>query len=269
MELFMNHIRHTCKIFWELLRHDILLILPKLPNHFLNYMVIAPALFTIGVCYLQAPLYFSFNATEFSTLMLPANVIVLLLIIAFNALFDFLWDLEEDRTTNYIITTINYRLLIVQKIIFSALYTFIGIAPFFIIAKLILGPLFDTTNTNWFSLFCVLVCGCLCIAAYYMLAFCFIKIRQLNILWGRCNLIIIILARMPFSIDQAATYYKPLHIIMSINPLSYCTEGLHHALNTTNNSFFSVAVCCGVLLSTTVLCTTISFFGLKRRLDLL
>lgn len=250
----------------EFFKRDFCITAAKLADYTVNYLIISPFIFNIGVGYLQAPLYFAHDPTAFCMRMLPGNLLILVMALTFRTAFDLLFDLENNKFISYQITLLNPRLILVERVIFGTVYTFCSVAPFFLIAKISLGQLFNTTATSWPAVFLVTLAGSFCCAAYHLLAICFISTKQVSMLWIRVNFFIIMLARLPIPIQQAKSYSALLSCAMYASPIGYFVEGINRAL-TGDERFFPLIVSISILCLTGIACTVISWFVFKKRID--
>lgn len=248
--------------FWR----DFKSIASGLKDYTLNYMIISPLIFNTAVGFLQAPIYFSQNPAAFATRMIPGNLLIFMMSLTFRIAYELLFDLEHDRFILYQTLLINPRILLSQRIFFGALYTFCSIAPFFFIAKIALGTLFLAENASWIQLLWILFLGSLAFSAYHFCAVTIISINQISTLWIRVNFFMIMLGRIPLAISKANQYSLFLSWSMHINPASYFIEGIHRSLSQ-SHEFFSITICSFVLLSTTLICTIISWHKFQKRID--
>lgn len=259
---WMNNI---CLII-EFLRRDFYITAAKLSDYTLNYLLISPLIFNIGVGFLQAPIYFAHDPVAFCNRMLPGNLLMLMMALSFRNAYDLLFDLENNKFVNYQLMLLDARLILFERILFGTLYTFFSVAPFFFVAKMVLGGLLDSSNISWISVYSVIFAGAFCCSAYHMLAVCIISLRQVSMLWIRVNFFLTTLARLPIPIQQAYLYSDFLSYAMYACPMVYFVEGINRVFSK-SSVFFALPICIGVLFASGIIFTALSCIMFKKRVD--
>ncbi len=250
----------------EFLRRDFYITAAKLSDYTVNYVLISPLIFNIGVGFLQAPIYFSHDPVAFCNRMLPGNLLMLMMALSFRNAFDLLFDLENNKFVNYQLMLLNPRLILVERILFGTLYTFFSVAPFFFVAKMILGNLLSSSDVSWIGVYGVIFAGAFCCSAYHMFTVCVISLRQVSMLWIRVNFFLTTLARLPIPIRQAYLYSDFLSYAMYACPMVYFVEGVNRAF-TQSTVFFALPISMGVLLVSGIIFTVLSWIMFKKRVD--
>jgi len=162
---------------------------------------------------------------------------------------------------------LNPQLIILQRILFSALFGFLTMIPFFPVSKLLMQSALETTHTSWPALFFMLLCGSLCAAAYNMVAILLIpSSRQLGSFWNRANNLLVSLGGfwIPWYITNQFSGMLAKAILLT--PFIYFSEGLRQAI-VGGEQFFSLGICIAGLLGFTTLFTLASFVLFKRKID--
>lgn len=257
----------TIKTFFQFLARDYYRYKKDIKVYLINFSIIRPALYSISLAYIQVNVLFGSGQKELCTIFFIGNAMLIILILTFQLAFRLLFDLEYNKFVNYQITIIHPRLLLLQRIVFSTLFTFFVLLPFFPISKLILQSYLVTTNASWTKMFIVLFFGSLCLSCYNTLCSCIIKSsNNIASLWMRLNFPMMMLGGMwaPLSVVKSVAPW--LTYLLYINPITYLTEGLRRAI-LGGDQFLPVTTCISALLALSILFTLLSFHFFKKRLD--
>lgn len=168
-------IRKSCLIFWQFLRRDYHQYRKQLGKFFINYGLIRPLLFSFSLSYLQANIIFRTQQTTSTTIFLVGNALLVILVVSFVLSISLLFDFEQDRFIDYQLSILHPKLIIIERIIFSSLFTFVLMLPFFPVSKLLLQDGVATSNASWPQTFLMLYAGALFCSSYHLLAVCVMK----------------------------------------------------------------------------------------------
>jgi hypothetical protein len=262
-----NHTIHTISVFVQYMRRELYVYKKQLPQLLVNHTLILPVMFSISIAYLQARSYFGANAHGMSTLLFSGNIIIPLMTTAFSIMFALFFDLQGPRFVTYQITMLNPRLVVLQRLLFGWLLTFILTAPFYPIGKLLLRTELNTANTSWPAVFAMVLVSTLFCTSYHLLAAIYItNPASINMLWARVNGPMLSLGGLfiPFFIMQqfSALFGK----LMYLNPGIYITDGLRQAI-IGGEQFLPLWLCMGVLTGCSIVCFMFSVVVFKKRLD--
>ena len=254
-------------IFWQFFKRDIHVHVKNIQDYILNYVISFPILFGITFAFLMGRIYFEKGADASGTLLFAGNIIIVLMLLTYKEAITLLFDLKGSRIIDYQITLMHPRLVILERIVFSALFTFIMSLPFFPVAKLVLWSHFDTSNASWPALILMLFFGSFCVASYHQCAALVLESpEQISSLWARMNNVLISFGG--FWVPWYAIYqYDPLlGSIVRINPILYITEGIRQAL-IGGDQFFGIAHCVAMLSLFTCIFILASWYLFKKRVD--
>lgn len=255
------------RTFLEFIYRDAYVYWQRSTSYFINYCIIYPAIFSFAIGYLQANLFFGPGSEKVGTIVFIGHVIIIVFVLANNLTMNLLFDLEGVRFIDYQITILSPRLVLLERIIFASLFTFIMAIPFFPIAKLILMQGLVTQNTSWFFVYVLLYIGALSCAAYHQFAACVIESsRQMRSFWMRFNFIMITLGGI-FTPWYITYKFSPLlGYLMLLNPLVYITDGLRQAI-VGGKEFLPIWVCIIALCIFTTIFTILSWHAFKKKVD--
>ena len=161
-------------IFLHFINRDMRVYRKQLHNFIINYVVLFPLIFSFGFAYLGPNIVFKHQGPEVGAILLSGTLLLITLVCSYKLAIPLLFDMESNKFISYQISLLNPRLVILERIIFTGMFTFFLIVPFFAMAKLFLGNYLDTTNTSWPSLIIVLLLGSMCASSYNILASCII-----------------------------------------------------------------------------------------------
>lgn len=258
---------HSLRIFLQFFLRDLYVYRTQSWTYVINYCLIYPAMHSLIWGYIYPTIYFGANSSLAATTLFAGTIVVHLVVLANIVNIGLLFDLENVRYIDYQITLLSPRLIIVQRILFTSLFTFIILLPFYPIAKLFLGSWFITTNTSWIALVLILYLGALCCSAYTQFYACIVpSSAYLRSYWMRINFALITFAGMLFPWHITKQFSPLLGYIVALNPLLYITEGLRQAI-LGSELYLPLWVCCSMLLFWTSILTIMAWYFFKKRVD--
>lgn len=253
-------------IFLQLMRRDIYVYSKQFKTYFINYVLIYPLKLGIFFAYLQKNIYFSSQNAEQGTMLFVGSLIIPLLVIAYTVTCNLLFDIEGDRFIAYQTTILHPRYVLIQRIIFAGMFTFILIMPLFPMVKLFVGNNLMTDNTSWIKFTCMIAASALCCASYNVLAMCILSVKRIGIFWTRINAPLMNLAGMWAPLIAIKEFSPFLGIIAYANPLLYVIEGMRQAA-LGSSIFLPFWLCITALLLFTCIFSLLSWHFFKKRLD--
>ncbi len=265
MKILTNSIP-TIKIFFYFLWRDIYVYSKKFHANIINYALLYPLNYAFSFVYLQASIYFKDNSVYMGTLTFAGSIMLPIMILTNTITFALLFDLEQNRFIDYQIILLSPRLVLLERIIFATLFSFVLTVPFFPISKLLLGPHLDLSNTSWPALISMIFVGSLCFSSYQLLSAYALKSNQIRTFWTRVNGLFITFGGFWIPLEVMAQYSATLGICVQANPALYVTEGIRQAI-LKSPLFFSIPYCITILLSMSTLFTILSWYFFKKRTD--
>ncbi len=256
----------SLKIFFYFLWRDIYVHGKKFYDNFINYALIYPLIYAISFVYLQASIYFTDNNVFMGTLIFVGTIMLPMMVLTYDITFGLLFDLEQDRFIDYQIVLLSPRLVLLERIIFATLFSFVLTLPYFPVAKILLGTRLDLSAISWPALLVTLLVGSLCFASYQLLAACILKSNQIRTFWSRVNGLFITFGGFWIPLETMAKYSAILGICAQANPVLYVTEGVRQAI-LKSPLFFSTSYCIVVLLGMSTIFTILSWYFFKKRTD--
>ena len=232
----------------------------------INYGLLWPIPYAVALGYIQVGANFGGDPT-LRAVMFAGNILLLNVVVNHLQTIPLLFDLEGDRYVDFQRIVLDPRLVILQRIIFSALFGFLAMAPFFPMSKLLLQSALETSHTNWPALFLVLLCGSFCSAAYNMVVILFIpSSRELWSFWNRVQNVLVSLGGfwIPWYITNQFSGLLAKAVLLT--PFVYFSEGLRQAI-IGGEKFLPLSICLGGMLAFTALFTLVSFVLFKRKVD--
>jgi len=261
----LQHIKRNTQVFITFLQRDFYVQKPQLINHFINYSLIFPALYMFCFAYLQTQIYFH-GQTQMGAIVFTGTCLVPLLVMTSHISFDLLFDLEKNHHTNYQITALAPQLLLIEQILFSSIFTFCIMTPFFPLAKIFASSFIDLSNIHWSSLFLILYLGSLCFSAYHKLAATIITVKKISMFWTRVNFILLQLGGFWIPLTIIQSFSPTLGFLVRLNPIVYLTEGLRQSI-IGGSKFLPLAQCASALAVLSIIFTLLSFHFFKKRVD--
>jgi ABC-type polysaccharide/polyol phosphate export permease len=256
----------TLKIMSQLFKRDFYRHRKQLFNLIINNGLLRPALFTFTFAFIQNKVMFSGNAQLPGTLLM-GSALLIIIIFTYVLAADILFDLENNRFIIYQTTLLNPRLVLLERIIFSTLYTSTMMLPFFIFTTLFMYPYLDNMQTNWLSLTLITIASSWCLSAYHHMALCIVPSSDKIInLWMRFTTPLLILGGRAAPLYTIRTYGAPWIWLAQLNPFIYVTEGLRQAY-VGGDQFLSITHCAIALTLYGITFTITCWHVFKKRID--
>lgn len=237
-------------------------------RHFvINNVLLYPIIQGVTFLYLLPSILFGTQNSALNTTMFIGNILLLILILTWRMAMPLLFDLDQDRFIDYQISILNPSLLLLERILFSSIFTWILLLPIFPLISLYFPTYFDTSAASWWRVVLVLYCGSLFCSAYHTFMACFLQSpRDIRRLWVRYNQTLFLLGGFSIPWHVINQTSSILAFITRFNPMMYITEGLRQAfLN--DARFFPFWQCIGALLLASYLMTVLAWRVFKRRVD--
>lgn len=261
----MKKLFQTTQIFLQFLYRDFYVHVKQLPAHIINYSIIYPAMYIFAFAFLQTQIYFH-GQTQVGATVFAGTCLIPLIVMAFHITFDLLFDLEKNRHIDYQMMALNPRLILVEQILFSSMFTFFIMIPFFPLARIFASSYIDLSNVSWSPLFLILYLGSLCVSAYHKLAAILLTVETISMFWTRVNHILLVLGGFWIPLHIVSSFSPTLGFLLRFNPIVYLTEGLRQSI-IGGSQFLPLAQCVAALLVLSVIFTLLSFHFFKKRVD--
>jgi hypothetical protein len=260
-------LKQTASVFFQFLRRDAYVHYKNLSDYIINFSIIYPTICAICFAYLQTNTYFGTGNAHLGTILFCGNILIVFMIVTYKQTITLLFDLENDRYIDYQITVLSPRLVILERIISTSIFTFFLALPFFPVAKLLLQDNLATSATSWWQVMVILYIGSLCCSAYHQCATLILQhTNQISSLWARVNHFLINFGGFWIPLNTLYAYSWYLGTIAHLNPLIYITEGLRQSI-VGGTQFLSFWFCCQMLLLLTVFFTFAAWYQFKKRTD--
>lgn len=257
----------TARIFLMFMQRDAYIYWHRKKTYLINYSLIYPALYAFFFAYLQTNLYFGAGNEKLGSMIFVGNILLTMMTLTYKLTIGLLFDLEKNRFIDYQTCILTPHLVLIQRIIFTSLFTFTLLLPFFPFAKLLLGEKLVTTNTNWLAMALILYTSTLFCSAYHMLISCALPNgTYLTQFWARLNQPLLTLGGFLVPLQVINTYSPTLGLLCRANPFIYVTEGLRQTI-IGGQGFLPLATCIFFLFFFSVLCTLLALHAFKKRTD--
>ena len=259
-------LKNNLLIFWHFFKRDWYAQRKHIKNLLINYCVFYPCLNSFAFAYVQAHIYFGANATRASELFI-GSILITVMLLTYKLTIDLLFDLQGNRFIDYQITLLSPRIILMERIFFTSVFSFMLAAPFYPISKLLLRSHFDTSNISWLKAAYMLYLGTLCFAAYHQCASVIMKENhQIKSLWSRINHPMLMFGGLWIPFYVVKEYSTLLGTIMMASPAVYLSDGLRQAI-VGGPHFLPLWHCALALITLTVFFTAMCFYFFKKRTD--
>ncbi len=263
MTNFVMHLR----IFSQFFRRDVTVFMRSSRDVFINYMILYPVFFAIGNGYIFPKIAFGATETRLASIFMIGSIITVVFVPAFHHNFNLIFDFENERYIDFQIMRLHPKLVLLERVLFTSLITWINALPFFPIAKLLLRDNFVIPHVSWLQVTLLLYMGALFSCCYNVFAMCFLD-SSANMVkfWLRFNNPMISLGGFLVPWATVAKFSTVLGYVLWINPMLYFTEGLRSAL-IGGPEFFSVSTCIFSLFIASMVFLALAFRYFKIRTD--
>jgi len=255
----------TARIFLQFLYRDIYVHSQHFFTHFVNYSLLYPTMYMFCFAYLQTKIYFH-GDTRIGAIVFAGTCLVPLLVMTFQISFDLLFDLEKNRHVDYQMMVLSPRLILIEQILFSSIFTLLIMTPFFPLARIFVSSYINLSNVSWPSLFLILYLGALCFSAYHKLAATILNVSKISMFWTRINYVLLILGGFWIPLHITQKFSPLLGLLLRLNPMIYFSEGLRQSI-VGGSEFLSIAHCVVALLILSIIFTVLSWYFFKKRVD--
>ncbi|MGE0010549.1 MAG: hypothetical protein AB7F19_01130 [Candidatus Babeliales bacterium] len=227
----MNSIWLYVRIFGQLLYRDIYAFRKQIKSFAINYMLVAPLVYSINYGYLM-PNSGMINPTpEAGTIFFLGSLLQVLISPSLGLAFGVFFDTQHTKLLQYQMTFAPLSLIILERIFFFSIVTFVFIGPYYVIAKWLLGSYLATAHAQWWLIMLVMYLGMLFFSAFSLFFIFYIEgVHQVGNLFDRFIFPMLQLGglRMPFSVFLE--YSLVLGILVAFNPMMHLTEALRKAM---------------------------------------
>ena len=262
----MNTIKKSLHIFLHFLQRDLLILRPMLSRYIINNVMILPCLVIFNDGYVMQMSLFGTNA-NLNTMRFIGSLLLPLLTLTFTMATTLLYDIEHNRFIDYQITVLNPALVILERIVFNAFFTFMLVVPFYPLCKVLLGTKFVTTQTSWPLLFVMLFLASFTASAYHIAAMCILPNSSMFIrLWARVSAPLFLLGgfvapwAVMYEISPTVAY------VLLLNPFMYISEGIRQSI-IGGTFFFSAMTCVSALILFCIFLYGVALWFFKKRMD--
>ena len=262
----MSTIKRSLHIFVHFLQRDALLVRPMLSRYIINNVITLPLLVIFNDGYVMQMSLFGTNA-DLNTMRFVGSLLLPLLTLTFTMATTLLYDIEHNRFIDYQITVLDPALVILERIVFNAFFTFMLMVPFYPLCKVLLGTKFVTMHTSWPLLFVVLFLASFTASAYHIAAMCILPNSSMFIrLWARVSAPLFLLGgfvapwAVMYEISPVVAY------VLLFNPFMYISEGIRQAI-VGGPCFFSAMTCVSALMLFCILLCGVALWFFKKRMD--
>lgn len=261
----MQQFLRTTRIFAQFLARDWYLFKDRIQSHGLNYILIYPILAILVFAYIQPGVYFGQGRLDL--MLFAGNVALTIFSITNNMLTPLLFDLSGPKFIDYQLLLLSPRLILLEQVLFTVVYTFVIMLPYFPLTYALLSFFFTIPAISWGMLFIMIFVVTIFCSAFNLLAVCIMEspldVRQfwLRVIWP---LMILGGLWVPWQIIYK---FNPwVAMLCYANPFIYATEGLRSIL-LPNQTYFSIPLCILALCIFSVICIGASFYIFKKKID--
>lgn len=259
----------AARVFLQFMRRDAYIQIQQVGSYIVNYVFIYPIAFSIETAYLQGNTYFTSSDTRMCTLLFCGYILIIIMVFTYKQCIELIFDLENQRFVDYQMSMLNPSLVIIQRIFFTSILTWLISLPFYPVGKLTVPTYIDTSNTSWWRVIILLYLSALGCSAYHMLATLLLKrSADINTIWARANLILIDFGGLWIPWFVLHQYSPIIGYFAYLNPLLYMTEGLKGAI-LGSSEFLSFPLCILMLIVFSIGLTAASCAVFKKRVDCL
>lgn len=265
----MNQSQHKTELilFLRFAQRDYYLYRHRIKKYLINYACIYPLLHAFSFGFLQSQIYFSDSNIILGTMLFTGNFLLVVVLLTYKLSIELLFDIEGDRYIDYQLTILRPQLILLERILFTSVFSFFILLPYFPIAKILLGSYFAIAQISWIKLIIILYASCLMTAAYNHLAAALLpSTDEIGYLWLRVNIPLFTIGGFWIPWYAMNKFSPILGAISLLNPFLYITEGIRQAI-LNQEQFLSLTTCLFMLIFFSVIFTGITFIVFKKKMD--
>ena len=261
----ITRLMHYITILFYFFKRDFLIHKKTFLNDCINYGILWPLTFGLSFTVLRKNILFSNQDIHFGSMILVGSVVVPMMVIAYRITFDLMFDLEGRKYILYQISVLPVKLILLQRVLFASLYTFVISSLLFPASIIFLQGHFIIESHSWFLLLTFLFLSSVAMSAMQQLFAVLLTVEKLHIFWVRVNGV---LMSMGGSFIQTTPLLKVpvIGILCFANPVFHIAEGVRHILFPTLATM-NVGIISGYLIFITGSATVLTSYFLKKRID--
>lgn len=262
-----NQLKTEFILFFRFAQRDYYLYRNRIKKYILNYACIYPMLHAFSFGFLQSQIYFNESNIMLGTILFTGNFLLVVVLLTYKLSIELLFDIEGDRYIDYQLTILRPQLILLERIVFTSIFSFFILLPYFPVAKLLLGNYLVTANISWIKLFGILYASCLMTASYnHMAATILPSTDEIGFFWRRINIPLFTIGGFWIPWYAMNNFSPILGTISLLNPFLYITEGIRQSI-LGQSQFLSVGTCLGTLILFSIIFTVVTFFVFNKKMD--
>ena len=236
----------------------------------INYVVLRPAIFSVGNGYFVPLALFKDQARVRGTEMMVGVLLLQIFVTTYSMLVELIHEFEETRVFQYHVIATSYFSAFTARFVFFLLFTYGATLPFLPMAKVYLGDHLVTENLSWGALGAVLFLVVFLVVSYsYCLSVVTRSMRDVEHLWSLGVEPVLWLSGMWVPAYAIARSGMPgMASFMACNPFAYATDALRQ-LFFADIAYASLALCCTVITGASIFFMLLAYWLVKRRLAVL
>lgn len=255
------------RVMWAFIRRDWLVYRPRAKTLFINYGIISPIIYTYAYGYIIPRVAISNVTDQNATVFFAGTILSVMFPLVFTWHKDLLQDLEHTKFISYQILVFSPRWVMLQRILFGSWVALIHVAPFFIVAGLLLGKKLVITHLSIWKFVACLYAGTLVCSAFVMFLICYVQdFRSVRNFWLRVNHPMLQMGGMfvPWYVMNESS--RLIGLLTLANPMLYITEGLKQSM-VGDPRFFAYSYSMSGLIVFMILFYYIALYRLRIKLD--
>lgn len=268
--LYKTKVHQKVHFFLMLLYRDLYVYRSRLKDYFINDGLLRPILYALVFGLLLPAIgMHSYGHKGPAGVSFVGTIIYVFLPLATSINFDVLFDFESDHHLRYLVSISNPVIVFLEKVMVGTLLLCVGVVPYFVTAKMVLGSYFDLSHTNFFALVSMLLISAFFITNFVLCAFCYMPDMSYNrLFWRRFVFPLAYMSGFLVTWHVIKTFSPTLAYCMLINPFVYILEGVRRALFGLD-IFFPCWICGGMLLVFATIFMLLGIYLFRKKLDCL
>ncbi|MES1224469.1 MAG: hypothetical protein ABUT20_53735 [Bacteroidota bacterium] len=234
----------------------------------INISVIYPLIFTLSFGLIIPTIVLKNPTPEASTAIVISSILWILFQIPIRLNLELLYDMIEPKFINYQISILSPRLVLLEKILFASLITFVHLMPFPFICKLLMGKMFLLQNIHWPSFVIIMFLSSLLYSIMTLFIICFVKnhLKMRNVIMRSMSPLMQLGGLFGISWFAIKKLSLLLALLALLNPFMYVTEGLRIA-TLPDGQYISFPLCVLALCLWNIFFFMLSCKYFKKKLD--
>lgn len=249
-----------------LVHREYLRIKGNVHDYMINNWILWPLLFGVSTGYFMPMAFFGPDSAAQATELVSGLGLLQILILSYFIALTVIDERLSSNIVQYHVATTSFITMLSARYLFSVIFVWANIVPFYLVIKVLMGDRLHTSNLSWPLLFAVLLLAtAMCVSYIFCWAAIINNMKHVGDMWELGIEPLIWLGGM-WVPGYAMAKGASAGWLVYYNPFLYVTEALRQ-LFLHDVRFAALTKSCTLMAVSTVCFLAIAYILLKKRLD--